>query len=229
MVEIGRSHAEGDVGPQHWRIRGCLSCRRLLARGCTGSDGAPWPSHAGSPGRSDACGASLAERTCSTARPCLAAVNSPDQSVVSGAFDLIDQFEKHLANRGITGRRLHTSHAFHSPMMDPILETFTDRLRNIRLRAPQIPFLSNVTADWISPEQATDPAYWAKHLRSAVRFADCLSKLYEKPGSVLLEVGPGNVLTSLARQHPAKTAPVFASTRQAHDSSHDSAVLLAAV
>ena len=159
----------------------------------------------------------------------LAAVNSPDQSVVSGPFDLIDQFENNLSNRGITGRRLHTSHAFHSPMMDPILETFTDRLRSVRLRAPQIPFLSNVTADWISPEQATDPAYWAKHLRSAVRFADCLSKLYEKPGSVLLEVGPGNVLTSLARQHPAKTASVFASTRQAHDSSHDSAVLLAAV
>ena len=159
----------------------------------------------------------------------LAAVNSPDQSVVSGPFDLIDQFEKNLADRGIAGRRLHTSHAFHSPMMDPILETFTDRLRNVRLRAPQIPFLSNVTADWISPEQAADPAYWAKHLRSAVRFADCLSKLYEKPGSVLLEVGPGNVLTSLARQHPAKTASVFASTRQAHDSSHDSAVLLAAV
>ena len=159
----------------------------------------------------------------------LAAVNSPDQCVVSGPFGLIDQFERTLANRGITGRRLHTSHAFHSAMMDPILETFVDRLRNIRLRAPQIPFLSNVTADWITPEQATDPSYWAKHLRGTVRFADCLSKLYEKPGSVLLEVGPGNVLTSLARQHPGRSGPVFSSTRPAHDSSNDSAVLLSAV
>jgi acyl transferase domain-containing protein/thioesterase domain-containing protein len=160
---------------------------------------------------------------------CLAAVNSPDQCVVSGPFDLIDQFEKTLANRGITGRRLHTSHAFHSSMMDPILETFTDRLRNLRLRAPQIPFLSNVTADWITPEQATDPAYWAKHLRSTVRFADCLAKLYERPNSVLMEVGPGNVLTSLARQHPARTATVIPSTRPVHDSLHDSAILLSAV
>ena len=159
----------------------------------------------------------------------LAAVNSPDQCVVSGPYDLIDQFEKALQHRGIAGRRLHTSHAFHSAMMDPILDAFTSRLRKVRLRAPQIPFVSNVTADWITAEQATDPSYWAKHLRNAVRFADCLAKIYEKPGNVLLEVGPGNVLTSLARQHPAKNAPVFASTRSAHDSSHDSAVLLSAV
>jgi len=159
----------------------------------------------------------------------LAAVNSPDQCVVSGPFDLIDQFQKTLELRGISGRRLHTSHAFHSSMMDPILETFTDRLRQIRLCAPQIPFLSNVTADWIKAEQATDPTYWAKHLRSTVRFADCLAKIYEKPGNVLLELGPGNVLTSLARQHPAKNAPVFPSTRPVHDSSHDSAILISAV
>ena len=159
----------------------------------------------------------------------LAAVNSPDQCVVSGPFDLIDQFERALQHRGITGRRLHTSHAFHSSMMDSILEPFTNRLRQVRLRAPQIPFLSNVTADWITAEQATDPAYWAKHLRSAVRFADCLAKIYQKPGSVLLEVGPGNVLTSLARQHPARNSQVFPSTRPVHDTSHDSAVLLSAV
>src|SRR5256885_6920677 len=159
----------------------------------------------------------------------LAAVNSPDQSVVSGPFDLIDQFEKNLANRGITGRRLHTSHAFHSPMMDPILETFTDRLRNIRLRAPQIPFLSNVTGDWITSEQAIDPAYWANHLRRTVRFSDCLSKLFQKPDWLLLEVGPGQVLTSLARQHPAKNAPVLPSTRHVHDSTNDGAALLSAV
>jgi len=159
----------------------------------------------------------------------LAAVNSPDQCVVSGPFDLIDQFEKTLANRGITGRRLHTSHAFHSAMMDPILETFTKRLRDMRLRSPQIPFLSNVTGDWINSEQATDPAYWADHLRRTVRFSDCLSKLFEKPDWLLLEVGPGQVLTSLARQHPAKNARVLPSTRHVQDSTNDGAFLLSAV
>jgi len=159
----------------------------------------------------------------------LAAVNSPDQCVVSGPFDLIDQFEKTLVDRGITGRRLHTSHAFHSAMMDPILETFTKRLSDIRLHSPQIPFLSNVTGDWITSEQATDPAYWANHLRRTVRFSDCLSKLFEKPDRLLLEVGPGQVLTSLARQHTAKNAPVLPSTRHVHDSTNDGAFLLSAV
>jgi len=159
----------------------------------------------------------------------LAAVNSPDQCVVSGTFERIDQFEKELLARGVAGKRLQTSHAFHSAMMDPILEKFTDHLRQIRLRKPQIPFLSNVTGDWITSEQATDPAYWAQHLRNAVRFSDCLSKLFEKSNWILLEVGPGQVLASLARLHPSKNSPVVASTRRAQDSANDSAALYAAV
>jgi amino acid adenylation domain-containing protein len=136
----------------------------------------------------------------------LAAVNSISLSVVSGPFDAIDKFETQLKAQGVAARRLQTSHAFHSAMMEPALEPLTALLAKVRFQNPTIPYLSNVTGRWITAGEATDPAYWARHLRQAVRFADGVGELLQEPENILLEVGPGQTLTGLANQHPAKTA-----------------------
>ncbi len=133
----------------------------------------------------------------------LAAVNAPQLSVVSGPSDAVARFEQTLADEGIAVRRLHTSHAFHSAMMDSILSPFAEVMRSVRLSPPAIPYISNVTGTWITAGQATDPAYYAQHLRQAVRFADGLAVLAEEPTRALLEVGPGRTLVTLARQHGA--------------------------
>jgi acyl transferase domain-containing protein len=131
----------------------------------------------------------------------LAAINSPDFCVISGAFEAIEACERRLAEQGVKTRRLQTSHAFHSAMMEPILEDFTRLLETIKLSAPRIPYLSNVTGTWMTAPDATDASYWARHLRSTVLFGDGVSELVNKmEGVVLLEVGPGRTLNTLACQ-----------------------------
>ena len=132
----------------------------------------------------------------------LAAINSPSNCVIAGPKDAVEAFEKKLLEREVACRPLHTSHAFHSLMMDPILETFKEEIRKVKLSAPRIPFLSSPTGRWITAEQATDPSYWALHLREPVRFCDGRKELARLDDHILLEVGPGNTLTTLA-QHPS--------------------------
>ncbi|MEH1015677.1 SDR family NAD(P)-dependent oxidoreductase [Micromonospora sp. CPCC 206060] len=134
----------------------------------------------------------------------LAGVNGPGRCVVAGPTDDVEAFAAELTGRGIASNPLRTSHAFHSTMMEPILDGYTDLLAGLTLRAPQVPFLSNVTGDWITDEQATSPRYWAEHLRCTVRFADCVDRLLAEPGAtgsgrVLVEVGPGRTLVDLVR------------------------------
>lgn len=124
----------------------------------------------------------------------LAAVNAPALCVISGPTGEVDKLEKRLADKGIDARRLHTSHAFHSEMMDPILEPFTEQVAKFKPSAPKTPFISNVTGTWITTEQATDPGYWAQHLRQAVKFAAGAEELLNEPSRILLEVGPGRTL-----------------------------------
>ena len=83
-----------------------------------------------------------------------------------------------------------------APTPEPIVETFTARVGQVRLGSPRMPFVSNVTGTWISPDEATNPRYWARHLRQTVRFSDCLSELLAEPNRVLLEVGPGRTLAT---------------------------------
>jgi acyl transferase domain-containing protein/acyl carrier protein len=134
----------------------------------------------------------------------LAAVNGPTRCVVSGPTDAITQLEQRLNEAEIACRRLHTSHAFHSAMMDAILEPFSACVSAIRLHPPLLPYISNVSGTWVSAEEATSPAYWAEHLRRTVRFADGLDELLTDPDRVLLEVGPGRTLAALAQQHPKR-------------------------
>ena len=130
----------------------------------------------------------------------LAAVNGATFCVLSGEFDAIEATERELAKRGIAAKRLHTSHAFHSAMMDPIVEEFVGLVRRTKLRPPSLPYLSNVTGTWIGDDEATDPGYWGRHLRQTVRFGDNLDALLRETSSVaLLEVGPGRALSTLVR------------------------------
>ncbi|MGC2211161.1 MAG: amino acid adenylation domain-containing protein, partial [Candidatus Korobacteraceae bacterium] len=134
----------------------------------------------------------------------IAAINTPTSCVLAGPIEAIDAAEQRLKDSGVSNVRLQTSHAFHSSMMDPVVPLFTEVLQRVPLRVPQIPYVSNVTAQWTTPADATDPNYWAVHLRRPVRFADGVAQFMQDPTAVLLEVGPGKTLTSLARQHPAR-------------------------
>jgi len=143
----------------------------------------------------------------------LAAVNGLGRCVVSGDEREVAALEAELAGQGIAVRRLHTSHAFHSAAMEPILAPFAACVRGVRRNPPAIPFLSNLTGTWITAEQATDPGYWARHLRATVRFGDGLRTLAEDEKTVLLEVGPGQTLSAFARQlpHPSARRALIAS------------------
>lgn len=137
----------------------------------------------------------------------IAAVNSPSTCVVSGPAAAAAAFEAELAMRNISSQRLHTSHAFHSSMMEPMLAPFIQALSQVRPSVPAIPFVSNLTGTWITPEQATSPQYWADHLRHAVKFSAGLSQLLRDTPSILLEVGPGRALSGLARQLGGESQP----------------------
>lgn len=130
----------------------------------------------------------------------LAGSNSPSACVVSGTMMAITTFQRDLLAKGINCRRLQTSHAFHSPMVESILPAFTQIFQGVTLKAPQRPFISNLTGTWITDDEATDPQYWSNHLRHTVRFSTGITELL-KTSSVFLEVGPGRTLSTLAQQH----------------------------
>jgi phthiocerol/phenolphthiocerol synthesis type-I polyketide synthase E len=161
----------------------------------------------------------------------VATINGPQRCVVSGPLEAIAALEQRLADEEVAVRRLHTSHAFHSSMMDPILEPFEEQVSQLPLHEPQIPYISNVTGTWVTAEEATDPAYWAHHLRQAVRFSDGVGVLARTPEQVLLEVGPGHTLRTLAQRHPERAPEqlVFASMRHPRDEGDDDAFLLRAL
>ncbi|ARV58896.1 hypothetical protein BZZ01_09855 [Nostocales cyanobacterium HT-58-2] len=134
----------------------------------------------------------------------LAASNGPSLCVVSGPTHAIDSLQWQFSQVGVTCHRLRTSHAFHSQMMDPVIVPFTQYVARINLKPPQIPYISNVSGTWITTAQATDPNYWAKHLRASVRFADGVHELLQKPNQILLEVGPSQILSTLVRRQLTK-------------------------
>jgi amino acid adenylation domain-containing protein len=142
----------------------------------------------------------------------LAAVNSPGGSVVSGSHESIDAFEQRLTDQGVQSRRLHTSHAFHSEMMGPVLAGFGAVVEKVKLNKPVLPFISNLSGAWITAQQATDPGYWVRHLRHTVRFSDGVSELLKakNPGYLFLEVGPGRTLSTFLGQHRGGDEPVSA-------------------
>ncbi|HSE38870.1 MAG TPA: type I polyketide synthase, partial [Blastocatellia bacterium] len=153
----------------------------------------------------------------------IAAINGPSFCVVSGETEAIEQLEDLLGSRGHLCRRLHTSHAFHSEMMDSILEPFVELVKTIKLHQPQLPYISNLSGTWITATEATDPHYWSRHLRHTVRFDAGVKELFKIQNSLLLEVGPGQTLTTLTQNHFQKPAEqrVLSSLPRAQDRGSD--------
>ncbi|GAA5483905.1 non-ribosomal peptide synthetase/type I polyketide synthase [Haloferula sargassicola] len=152
----------------------------------------------------------------------LAAVNGPQLCVVAGERDAVAEFAARMEVEGVNVRELHTSHAFHSWMMDPVVERFRKVIESVKLHPPRMTILSTVTVGKLTDDQATDPDYWASHLRQTVDFHGAVAAAAaEKEGRLYLEVGPGQTLTTLSRQtagragkgyvascnHPASDAP----------------------
>ena len=157
----------------------------------------------------------------------IAAFNAPNLCTISGPSEPLAALGGRL---GTTGdyRPLHTSHAFHSAMMEPALAPFADVMRRIVLSPPKIPYVSNLTGTWITDEEATSPDYYANHLRHAVKFEAGVRTLAADAATLLLEVGPGNALMSLARLTLGKDANrrVFSSLAHVREQRSDAEATL---
>lgn len=157
----------------------------------------------------------------------LALVNGENSCVVSGERDVVTSFQEFLATAGIESNRLRTSHAFHSRMMSPILQEFKDAFAKVSFNKPSIPVVSNVTGTWMMDEDAVDPDYWARHLRHAVQFDTGIQTLLEGGCDIVLEVGAGQSMSALVKQHRALAADqvVLSSLPHAREVENESFVL----
>jgi len=138
-------------------------------------------------------------RDCISDDVSLAAVNGPNQCVLSGAAGAIEKTEAKLAARGVLCRRLAVSHAFHSVLMADAAREFTKAVAEVRRETPRIPYVSTLTGEWIAPDEAISPEYWGRHLRNTVRFNDAVNTALRDRHCIFLEVGPGQVLQGLLR------------------------------
>ncbi len=179
--------------------------------------------------QSQPSGSMLAVRTDAASLPKLpesisvAALNSPNLTVLSGPTEAIEALHRQFQENDIISRQLHTSHAFHSAMMEPTLAPFSAKVASVDRHQPQIPFISSLTGNWISDEEALNPDYWAQQVREAVRFSPGINQLQKQAGRLLIEVGPGKTLSTLALQHPNEEADqrVVASLGHAREASND--------
>ncbi|CAM4238159.1 amino acid adenylation domain-containing protein [Pedobacter westerhofensis] len=135
----------------------------------------------------------------------LAAVNSPKLCVVAGTDLDINAFQEKLDEKQVLHKKLLTSHAFHSWMMDPVLNEFAAVVGEIKLNRPQKPIVSTVTGDFLTDAEAQDPAYWTSHLRKTVLFSPAIDTVLKLDNPLLIECGPGNTCTTLAWQHGSRT------------------------
>ncbi|MEV4494078.1 SDR family NAD(P)-dependent oxidoreductase, partial [Micromonospora coxensis] len=129
----------------------------------------------------------------------IAAVNGPTSVVVSGALDALDRVAEHVTALGVRTRRLTVSHAFHSPLMEPMLDEFRAVLDGLTFHPPQLPVVSNLTGTAADADELRDPGYWVRHVREAVRFADGIAYLRQRHVGTYLEVGPDGVLAGMIR------------------------------
>jgi phthiocerol/phenolphthiocerol synthesis type-I polyketide synthase E len=157
----------------------------------------------------------------------IAAVNAPTLCTIAGPAAVVAKLTERLQASGVETRLLHTSHAFHSQMMQPVLAPLVEHLQRIELKPPTIPYLSNLTGTWITPAQAMSPAYYGEHLRRTVKFEAGVRALALDAAHCLLEIGPGNALTTMARMTLAKNeqARTFHSMARAGDERGDAVVM----
>ncbi|MFF5483117.1 amino acid adenylation domain-containing protein [Streptomyces sp. NPDC012935] len=127
---------------------------------------------------------------------CVGAVNGPDQVVISGAEEAVDRALAELHRRGVAARRLRVSHAFHSPLLGPVLDPLGDTAKTLTVKPAAVPMLSTVTGDW-RPDLT--PAYWQAHAVRPVRFGAAVARLLEEGYDTFVELGPGNTLVGAVR------------------------------
>jgi phthiocerol/phenolphthiocerol synthesis type-I polyketide synthase E len=157
----------------------------------------------------------------------LAAINAPAHCVLSGSLDRMKEVQGELASRGVEARLLPVERAGHSTFVTPILDKFTKFVGEFRLGCPRIPYISNYTGTWIKETEATDPQYWAAHLRHTVRFSQGIEELLLSPDRVFLELGPGKTLSTFARQHMhSEESVILSSMRHVKDPQSDVEILL---
>jgi acyl transferase domain-containing protein/NAD(P)-dependent dehydrogenase (short-subunit alcohol dehydrogenase family)/acyl carrier protein len=142
----------------------------------------------------------------------IACINGPANTVISGECAALDRALKRLAETGIPSRRLVVSHAFHSPLMDPILDSFQRAAARVQYSEPLIAIVSNVTGQMAHPGLMSCPEYWRDHIRNAVRFADSIRALREAGQSIFLEIGPHPVLTGMAGMSVNDTEVIWAAS-----------------
>jgi acyl transferase domain-containing protein/acyl carrier protein len=145
----------------------------------------------------------------------IAAVNAPDSVVISGVDSVVDEVVAAVRDKGWKTKRLVVSHAFHSPLMDAMLDEFADLLKGLTFSAPRIPIVSNVTGRIMDREMCS-AAYWVRHVRATVRFADGVSRLDEQGVTTFVELGPGTALTTAIRQCGVESGPTVISTLRAN-------------
>jgi FkbM family methyltransferase len=151
----------------------------------------------------------------------IAAINGPSLTVVAGPVDALADLARRLDEKDVAHRAVQSTHAFHSTMMEAIRAPLTALFAAIELKAPQIPYVSNVTGTWITEREATDPHYWAMHTCGTVRFGDGIATLVENGASIYLEAGPGQSLSSFVLQHPAVQAREDVAVAQSLPGVHD--------
>ena len=139
----------------------------------------------------------------------IAAVNEKNNCVVSGTKEAIAEFNTRLDELGYAKVKLNTSHAFHSYMMDPMIDSYLDELRKITFKPIEIPYISNVTGDWIENEEVLSPKYWGEHVRNTVRFYNGINKLLESDNKFFIEIGVGEVLTKLLKKNNNKNKSCY--------------------
>ncbi|HJT58206.1 MAG TPA: SDR family NAD(P)-dependent oxidoreductase [Ktedonobacteraceae bacterium] len=159
---------------------------------------------------------------------CLAAINAPNTCVLAGSVESIELLEERLEEQEIAFRRVETTHAFHSTMLQLLKHPLTELARSIRLHAPEIPYISNVTGTWITVEQATSPSYWAEHMCGTVLFAEGIARLLEETEHLLLEIGTGQSLSSFVKQqcNSERMAMVQSTLPSIYERQSDQAYLL---
>lgn len=157
----------------------------------------------------------------------IALVNGPGIFVVGGPLTAIDILAEKLDKNKIVYRRLHTSHAFHTAMMENVCKPLEEIIAAIPKASPQIPFISNVSGTWVTPAQAISPQYWTSHLRSTVHFSEGIDELlHSMPDSIYIEIGPGNSLCTLTGHHATPEQPVRVIQTLPHAKQHQSDVEL---
>jgi acyl transferase domain-containing protein/NAD(P)-dependent dehydrogenase (short-subunit alcohol dehydrogenase family)/acyl carrier protein len=142
----------------------------------------------------------------------LGAVNGERLSVVSGRQEALAEVESRLLEQGVVSRRLTTQHAFHSPLLECVRERYEELVGGVELGEPGVPYVSNLSGEWVRGEEVRGASYWGRQMCQPVRFGAGLERLLSWGAAAVVEVGPGQALSSMVRQTAGGAERVVVST-----------------